>query len=297
MCRACTAGITAIVLVMLLTMYLTIPQPVSASSLIWTAGVGACPGVSSAYCVNINNNGQGNYTYPTVLTTIDPISGGPILQASAQVSAPPNSGSASGTSFGRVGFGDIQSTVTASASWSDALIYNSAAGSGTSSAYHGEWVDKLTIVGSAGTPVDLLFTLNFFSSTACAGGHVSVQGLASLQVDANVLDLRNNTCNTTLTQTQTYLVHTSVGSMIGLMGQLVFGAGADAFNFDSPASASVDPDSSTYISVLTPGASFISESGATYAAPTGVPEPPSLILLGSGLAGFAGVLRRRLIKG
>ncbi len=64
--------------------------------------------------------------------------------------------------------------------------------------------------------------------------------------------------------------------------------GQDSNIFDASNTASIS------IQVLTPGVTFTSASGATYAPLVSpVPEPGSLVLLGSGLLGLAGVLRRK----
>lgn len=48
------------------------------------------------------------------------------------------------------------------------------------------------------------------------------------------------------------------------------------------------------LDILTPGASYVSDSGHIYTIPASVPEPGSLLLLGSGLLGVAGTLRRKV---
>ncbi|MEZ5566547.1 MAG: PEP-CTERM sorting domain-containing protein [Gammaproteobacteria bacterium] len=62
---------------------------------------------------------------------------------------------------------------------------------------------------------------------------------------------------------------------------------------DSSAIGSYGSTASFYIDVLTPGASFTSESGATYRNVSVVPAPAAVWLLGSGLLGLASLVKRK----
>lgn len=62
---------------------------------------------------------------------------------------------------------------------------------------------------------------------------------------------------------------------------------------DSTAIGSYGSTASFYIDVLTPGASFTSESGASYLSVAAVPVPAAVWLFGSGLIGLTGFARRK----
>ncbi len=61
---------------------------------------------------------------------------------------------------------------------------------------------------------------------------------------------------------------------------------------DSTAIGAFGSTASYYIDVLTPGASFTSESGASYRSLSAVPVPAAVWLFGSGLLGLIGIMRR-----
>ena len=90
----------------------------------------------------------------------------------------------------------------------------------------------------------------------------------------------------------------SVGDRIGLAGSLSIAAAAKGLNQEGLSKASFDANSTSlsFVDSLTPGVFVVSDSGHDYSTPNvppAVPEPSSLLLLGTGISALAGVMRRK----
>jgi hypothetical protein len=146
--------------------------------------------------------------------------------------------------------------------------------------FTGVWQDTLTVTSStltAGTPVDLLFTMSFKFSTVCTGSNTSPSATVEFIAGSQNAIASSTACNATFAGTSPLDFKTVVGANTAVEGFMhsVSGAGS---------SVQVDPPANFSIDSGTLGATYTTASGFTYFTPsTSVPEPSSLILFGSGM--------------
>lgn len=214
-----------------------------------------------------------------------------------------NETAASASLSGSVSFGSFTDAMSATASQG---ILSGFTDAGGSAAIAAEYFDTATVLSDtlpAGTPAALTFTLFSKGSETCSGSGPNAIGSATSSVS---LFLPGGAGEYTLTApgtgcsdaswdlTDVVSFNTTVGATFDFDGLLEASAGAEVLL--GTASGSLDPPSGgVYIQDDTPGTSFITGSGATYAMPAStsvVPEPGSLFLFGSGLLGAAVSVRR-----
>ena len=166
------------------------------------------------------------------------------------------------------------------------------------------WSDDITITSAtlaSGTPVDFRVTeqlLTFGMGTV--GGGVSVishsinyQGgslLSSQFVIAPPGYMDPTQCIGSCSDSESYDLNLFVGQTINLAGLLGLDAQARALALGLPgfSSTQINGAGSMFLDSLTPGASYITASGVTYASSVAsVPESSTLILLAVGLVGLA----------
>jgi hypothetical protein len=163
--------------------------------------------------------------------------------------------------------------------------------------------DTLTVIdpgAPVGTPVLFLeiMKMNVTQSPSAGASYCgTTAGGARMDLGVGGEILFNNcTEGGTFTYTSTYLVHSSVGSTFGLEGDFAESF-IGAISGDAPSygygigTSSLDETINYYVESLTPGASARGATGKNY-SPT--PEPGSLLLLGTGLIGLAGMVRNKL---
>lgn len=224
--------------------------------------------------------------------TLTPFVVGP-LTVTGGYSGAGYSGSASGSTTGSVAFGSISGSASATAESSTTIprAVFPIAGEGE---FSGSWGDTLDITSSTlpvGTPVDLLFTLNYAASLECSGtAHVNVAIGFTASAGGAAIQADDDTCNSILNGTQNIIVATEVGTDLNIAGTLSLVAQALAVTNDGESTAGVDPPSAAFfIDSETPGATYTAASGYTYFSPTAstVPEPSSIVMLLLGLFAVA----------
>lgn len=206
------------------------------------------------------------------------------------------SSGAAASASGEVQFGSITGALGATSSESSSLFppgvqLTNAAGSAE---FDGTWVDELTVTSNtlaAGEPVELAFLLSADLNLTCSdSGQASVSAVASMTGSIFSAQLSDQVCNSAFKQSQTLTVLTNVGATIPIQGQLNLVTSAAGLN-ELTVSSSIDPSAQVFIDSLTPGASYTTASGTNYSSPAHVPEPSSLLLLGSELLALLGVSR------
>jgi hypothetical protein len=195
--------------------------------------------------------------------------------------------SANGSASGSVAYGSL-----------DGIVLGSGSGEGGANGfgqYTGDWQDTLTIVSSTlplDTPVDLLFTLSVDATMNCSGVGSYVDTSASFaSSNGGTISFESGTCNSTLAKTGTAVIQTFVGNSLVVEGELDLSA-ENIF----AGSASVDPTAAFFINSATPGASYLTASGASYETqPTKAPESPSVGFLVVGLLALVRLPRKRVV--
>jgi hypothetical protein len=170
---------------------------------------------------------------------------------------------------------------------------------------HEFWLDRLTVSSGtlpSGAPVDLrvqAFLSGLLSPTLSSPG-VANSASADAFIQAGTASLHLTGTPGTLSTSDSAVVHSSVGAVLNIELQLILSAAATANVAQGVGAGSEFADysntSAFFADVLTPGASYFTDSGETYFSPTPTPEPSTFFLLGSGFLGLAGAWRNRSKK-
>lgn len=169
----------------------------------------------------------------------------------------------------------------------------------------GGWTDLFTVLGPPGTNVTLQFTESFTLS----GGGTGRDILSTPATQPALFGTGVQTFDSTFPAGGTFAVSDVVfvsasacagGPTSSLGGDIFigppFGCGTGSYIASSSATADASRTGLLFVQDLTPGTSFTTASGFDYAPPRVVPEPPSMLLLGSGLLGLGPLVRRRLAR-
>jgi len=193
--------------------------------------------------------------------------------------------------------------------------YDSYGGAGTIS-MSAAWSDTLTLQSAslpAGTSVSLQFTLVLSGALGISGD----QDVPAHIQDANSADLvasmspQVSLANPQLVEggilqggtfgsgpdfpagSYSTLGASNVGSSFQLSGDVSYYVVASSGQVSPLVQSFISGTAMVYVTVLTPGVTVASASGYDY-APAAVPEPPAAALWLAGLAGMAGLARRRV---
>jgi hypothetical protein len=245
---------------------------------------------TSALAYSVSYDADISLSSPDGSSTFLTISTGPLTESSVSRSFSQSAEFASLALSGTASLGRL--TGTSSTGVEDAYDYSEARGAQTMS-----FSDTITVTGAPGTMVNFLATLRMtsvadafgfgapcFSNSASAGSSVAV-GTGSLSIN------NSGGCFPTDSSPKTLAFQALAGSS--------FPVSADLFVFAHStgqvhAFAFADATMIFNLDAQTPGASYLTESGVSYALQ--VPEPGTLVLTAIGLAGLLG-RRRATMKG
>jgi hypothetical protein len=254
-------------------------------------GVTSEGGITSGGSEFVGQNwsvGQGSVLPVTSYTS-------PILSASGSCASCGGTAAGSATAWSSSDGGSLHGYATASQS---GICDNCVGGFvQVGGAFYTQWIDTIIVTGLPnGTPVELVLTDALHSTeTFSAAGVVYGPGVAQLEsvlvLGGQELDLLNNQGAANGFVTQSVIVDTVSGATLQLAATLT--GSADAAGV---ASATVDASdtANSYITVLTPGASYTTASGVDYAPPSTAPEPKSFWVMATAFAGIWAGTRRRL---
>lgn len=147
------------------------------------------------------------------------------------------------------------------------------------------WYDSFTIGGlPSGTPVELLVT-NLLNSSTSRSGNAGTQISSSLSLGSGNNQISNSQGANDGLLTLAFVVNTTSGANLQLVESL-FGSLSINLNGFPSSSGTIDASdtSEAFIDVLTPGATYTTASGVTYASIASIPEPKSFQLVGIALA-------------
>jgi len=218
----------------------------------------------------------------------------PVLSGSASCGQCTGTATGSATAWASSDGGSLHGYVTASQS---GICQNCVGGFvQDGGSFSIQWTDTIYVSGlPSGTPVDLMLTDSLHSSESfSAAGVVYGPGVSQLEsvlvLGGQELDLFDNQGAANGLVTQSVMVETVSGATLQLTGTLDGSVSAAGV-----ASATVDASdtANSYITVLTPGASYTTASGISYPSPSAVPEPKSLWLMVTAFSGIWVGTRRR----
>ncbi len=148
--------------------------------------------------------------------------------------------------------------------------------------YQTFWYDTLFVVGlPPGTPVEVMLTTTLNSAiTTSPESSALVYASATINGEYRVQVTNNGANNGSISQSM--IIGTVAYAPLQLESELE-GVASAVVNGNGSAYAVADASdtANTYITILTPGASYTTASGVSYSA---VPEPPTFLLLGGLLA-------------
>jgi hypothetical protein len=219
----------------------------------------------------------------------------PVLSASGSCALCGGTVSGSATAWASSNGGSLHGYATTAQS---GICENCVGGTpGGGGSFYIQWVDTIYVTGLPnGTPVDLMLTDALHSSSNSSGFGAFTELESGLALGSQDIQLLNNQGAADGLITQSVIVETVSGATLQLAATLTGGAGASDDPGGAPSSATVDASdtANSYITVLTPGASFTTASGIDYSAPATVPEPNNLWLIVAAFGGIVAVTCRRL---
>jgi len=245
-----------------------------------TIGSGNGPATFPGQSIDFTNGGN-----PVPVTSYT----SPVLSDSGSYTVGNSTVTGSATSWGSVDDGSSHGYATTNIS---GQCQTCPFATGNIGLYDIDWYDTISITGlSPGAPVDLLLTVSLDSVVSSSGG-----GLASVTWVADLGSTQAEVTNQNGSEsglTDSVMIHTTSGSALALVTSLQGSADVDNLFGSESATADASDTGSSYITVLTPGASYTTASGVGYGAPSAVPEPKSVWLVLAAIAAICFKGRRR----